>query len=472
MASIDLAQIVAWTRGRLVQGSLDTQVDGVSTDSREMNPGACFVPLVGERFDGHQFVVRACEEGARAVLTATSRWPSVKERLQSAGFTERPAVVAVDDTLAALQAMARGYRLTFDVPVIAVTGSNGKTTTKEMIASILGTQYPVCATAANLNNHIGVPLTTLSLERSHRALIVEMGMNSPGEIALLASIAAPHVGVVTNVGPVHLERLIAIDRVAEEKGRLIEALPGDGVAVLNADDGRVRAMAARTKARAILFGHSDDAAVKAERVESRGLDGTRFLLTYADERVPVTLKLPGRHQVMNALAAAAVALTLDLPVSAVQEGLLRLRATPMRMEVKRLANGVTLVDDAYNASPLSMKVALQALAEATATRRIAVLGGMRELGGEAERLHREVGAAAAGHGVDLLIVVGDEGRWIADGAVAAGLSASRVAHFPDVASAAHELPGRLQSGDVVLVKASRGVRLEGVTGALERAVHG
>ena len=458
MEPVSIQRIAEWSGGVIAQVGEATGVASVSTDSRTLTAGACFVALVGERFDGHDFVADAVAKGAVAVVSARGR------------RVEAPLgvwVIAVDDTTSALGRIAAGYRRLFSVPVIGVTGSNGKTTTKEMTARVLSGMGPILKTEENHNNEIGVPLTLLGLERRHRAAVVEMGMRGPGQIARLAATAQPTVGVITNVGPSHIEFLGSIAGVAQAKAELIQALPADGFAVLNADDPLVRAMSEKTSARVVTFGLNDRAVVRAERVEYRGLEGTRFMLRWPGDRVPVMLKLPGRHQVYNALAAAAVAWCLGLDGRAVQQGLLDIR-TEMRMALKRLGQGVLLIDDAYNASPLSMRSALESLGDVRGKRRVAVLGGMLELGEMAESAHREMGVIVAGTGVELLVAVGDEAKWIVEGAIGAGFDPGRCVWFADAQKAAEAVPSWAAAEDVILVKGSRGFRLERVTSALNQ----
>ncbi len=457
MEPVTVDQLLSWTGGSLAQPGAHPFVTSISTDSRTLAPGACFVPLAGQRFDGHQFIDEAVMKGAACIVASKDRGVAVSQDV---------GLILVDDTLDALWRIASGYRQLFTLPVVAITGSNGKTTTKEMVAEILSAMGPVIATEKNYNNEIGVPLTLLRIESRHRAAVVEMGMRKRGEIAQLARIAVPTIGVVTNVGPVHVEFLGSLEGVAGAKGELVEALDQDGYAVLNADDPYVLKMAARTRAQVVTFGLGADAVVRGERVEHRGLEGSRFILRWDGERVPIILKLPGRHQVINALAAAAVARCLGLDARAVQQGLIDVR-TEMRMSLYRLGEGVILIDDAYNASPASVRSALLSLSDVKAKRRVAVLGGMLELGHLAEEAHKEVGELAARVGVDCLVAVGSEARWILDGALAAGLTPERMVHFSDASQAAAAVAQWSRAEDVILVKGSRGFRLEQVSMALK-----
>ncbi len=458
MEPVRFAQVIAWTGGVLLRGEEDLLLTSVSTDSRTLVEGACFIPLIGARFDGHDFLEEAARKGARSALIEEGR-----------AWSHLPlAVAAVADTTRALTDLARGYRMQFDVPVVAVTGSNGKTTTKEMIAAILRRSRPVLATEKNYNNEIGLSHTLLRMERAHRAVVVEMGMRGQGQIALLASIARPTVGVVTNVGPVHLEQLGSVDAVAEAKAELVEALEPDGWAVLNADDPRVAAMAAKTVARVITFGLSDSAQVRAEDVRLDRQGRARFLLRSSEGAVRVELRVPGRHSVMNALAAAAAALALGAGLEDVASGLAEAEGGEMRMEMVRLGAGIRLLNDAYNASPLSMRAALDTLAALEAERKVAVLGDMLELGKFSAEAHREAGRRAAAAGVELLITVGKQARETAAGAVEAGLDQERVLGCETAEEAAEECAARVRPNDLVLLKGSRGVRLERVAEALLR----
>ncbi len=312
MEPVTVDQLLSWTGGSLAQPGAHPFVTSISTDSRTLAPGACFVPLAGQRFDGHQFIDEAVMKGAACIVASKDRGVAVSQDV---------GLILVDDTLDALWRIASGYRQLFTLPVVAITGSNGKTTTKEMVAEILSAMGPVIATEKNYNNEIGVPLTLLRIESRHRAAVVEMGMRKRGEIAQLArgspfrpSASSPMWGRST-------WSFSARWKASRAKGELVEALDQDGYAVLNADDPYVLKMAARTRAQVVTFGLGADAVVRGERVEHRGLEGSRFILRWDGERVPIILKLPGRHQVMNALAAAAVARCLGLDAAGRATGL-------------------------------------------------------------------------------------------------------------------------------------------------------
>ena len=448
-AGLTADELVAITGGMLLARS-DRLVLGGTVDSRAVEPGNLFVALPGEHADGHAFVGAAIAAGAAGVLVAHA-----PEAAALAGTDA--SVVLVADPLRALQAVASAWRTRFDPLVVGITGSIAKTSTKEAVAAVLGAAMPTLKNEGNLNNEIGLPLTVLRLRSEHRAAVLEMGMYIGGEIADLARIGRPEIGVVTAVQPVHLSRIGTIEAVERAKGELVEALPADGVAILNADDERVRRMSGRTAAEILTYGFAADADVRAEQVRSRGADGMVFDLVTQAGRRPVIIPTLGRLAVHNALAAAAVGLAAGLPLDVIASALATGWSAPHRGQLVRVA-GVTIVDDSYNASPGSVIAALELLGGLPG-RRIAVLGEMLELGDDHESGHGRVGAAAAGI-VERLIVVGQGAAAIASGAAAAGLAGSAIVAVEDRAAALAALTDELRPGDVVLVKASRGVALD------------
>ncbi|MBI2723604.1 MAG: UDP-N-acetylmuramoyl-tripeptide--D-alanyl-D-alanine ligase [Chloroflexi bacterium] len=418
-------------------------------DSRKAGRGDIFIALSGEHVDGHDYVADARGRGAAGAIVAHPVEVDI-------------AQYVVASPLAALQDLARARRAARPrLKVVGVTGSVGKTTTKELIAAVLASRYAVLKTEGNLNSEIGLPLVLLELTQRHRRAVLEMGMWAPGEIDLLCDIAQPEIGVVTNVGPSHMERMGTLDAIEEEKGALPASLPEDGVAVLNADDERVSRMAERTAANVITYGLREAADVSAEDVEGHGLAGVSFIAVHGGERQKVYSHLPGRAMVPNALAAIAVGLidglTLEECAAALSEA-----QVPTRLAQHPGINGSVLLDDTYNASPASMLAALDLLAEVQG-RKIAVLGDMRELGGAESEGHRTVGRRAA-EVADVVVAVGDLGRWIGDTAVQAGHRDVQI--FIDPMEAAAALRPQLQAGDVVLLKASRALALERVRDAL------
>ena len=419
-------------------------------DSRKAGRGDIFVALRGERVDGHDFVVHAASRGATGAI--------VEHQIDA-----DIAQYVVPSSLTALQQLARLRRLSRPkLKVVAITGSVGKTTTKELVAAVLGTRYPLLKNEGNLNSEIGLPLVLLELTTRHRRAVLEMGMWAAGEIAFLCDIAMPEIGIVTNVGPSHMERLGSIEAIADAKAELVESLPADGVAVLNADDPRVAAMAARTPANVLTYGLCAEADVRAEDVASRGLAGVNFTLVHGDDSASVYSRLPGRAMVHNALAAAAAGIVDGLSVEEVAAALSDAQV-PTRLVAHRGVNGSMLLDDTYNASPASMRAALELLGEVPG-RKIAVLGDMRELGAAESEGHREVGRCAA-EVADVIYLVGDLGRWIGDAAIQAGHGDVHIVR--DNSEIAQALLPQLAPGDVVLLKASRALALETVLDELK-----
>ncbi|MEX0785679.1 MAG: UDP-N-acetylmuramoyl-tripeptide--D-alanyl-D-alanine ligase [Dehalococcoidia bacterium] len=424
----------------------------VVIDSRQAGRGDLFVALPGARHDGQQFAVDAAARGAKGVL--------VRELVE--GLPEGVDVFVVTDTLAALQRLAAGRRDRRSAKIIGVTGSVGKTTTKEIVAAVLATRYAVLKNEANYNNEIGLPLTLLGLTNRHKRAVLEMGMYAQGEIRMLCEIARPEVGVVTNIGPSHLERLGSLEAIVAAKAELPESLPPQGFAILNADDPLVMTMAERTRAQPLTYGTSAEADVRASDVESRGLDGVSFALHWKGESAVARTRLPGRHIVSNALAAAAVGLADGMPLRDVVAAL-ETAEVPLRLHVFRAKGGGTILDDTYNASPASMAAALDLLAEIPG-RRIAVLGEMAELGAASREGHLAVGRRAA-ETADIIHAVGEQGELIAEAARASGHHA--IYEYPTKEAALEAVSAGLRPDDVVLLKASRAMAFETLLEALK-----
>jgi UDP-N-acetylmuramoyl-tripeptide--D-alanyl-D-alanine ligase len=443
----------------------DALVRGASIDTRSVAPGELFVAIVGPSHDAHGFLDRAVEGGAAALVIERGR--DVPESARGI------PVVAVEETTRALGEIAAGHRAGFDGPVVAITGSSGKTTTKEMCAAILSVAATCGKTAGNLNNNYGLPLTLLRRSEHDRSLVVEIGMNHRGEIKPLAAIARPTVGVITNVGTAHIEFLGSQDEIALEKGDLVASLADDGVAVLNADDPRVAAQAERTPAQVRLFGLGADADVRAESIQATDGRGYRFTLVAPEGRTAVEVEGLGEVTVANALAASAAALAAGASLDHVATGLARYAPVGGRLRVIELPGDVVVIDDTYNANPQSMTVALRSLAELRslaaangAARAVAVLGAMGELGEKAEDAHREVGRLAGELGLDVLFAIGDHAAALTDGAVEGGLEASCAHVAADHEEALSHLRVLLRGGDRVLVKGSRAMRMERVVEGL------
>jgi UDP-N-acetylmuramoyl-tripeptide--D-alanyl-D-alanine ligase len=466
------------------------EVTSFVVDSREAATGVLFVALPGERTDGHLYLADAFARGAlAAIATPLSHTLGLNVAVAEDGrFTPAPdgatapIVFVVPDSLAGLQRLAAFWRAKMPVIAVGITGSIGKTTTKEIVTNVLAQRYHTLHSEGNLNNEIGLPLTLLQLTPAHERVVLEMGMYALGEITQLCALAQPRVGIVTNVGPTHLERLGTIERIAEAKAELVRALPpaaDGGVAILNADDARVRAMAGLTSARVVTYGLNPAADLYADDIESDGLDGIRFHLhdTASGEAFYLRLPMLGRHSVHTALRAAAAGRVDDLAWPEVIAGLETLGGQ-LRLMVTPGLRDTLLIDDTYNASPESMMAALNLLEDiarergAEPHRAVAVLGDMLELGSYEETGHRLVGGRAA-QVVDAgfagkLVTVGPRGRWIADEAVAVGMPAADVHSAANNLDAVAILQGIIRAGDVILIKGSRAAGMEAIVDALSR----
>jgi UDP-N-acetylmuramoyl-tripeptide--D-alanyl-D-alanine ligase len=435
--------------------------DSVSTDSRSIPPGCLFVALHGQSYDGHSFVTDALARGARAALVHRAV-PGAPENL----------LIHVPDTLRALGDLAAWTRRRHSaMQVVAITGSSGKSTTKELMASICAVSYPepkaVLKTEGNLNNLIGLPITLLRLNGSERVAVLEMGMNRPGEITRLSEIACPDYGLITNIGLAHAEGVGgSIAGVAAAKGELVRSLNKDATMVVNVDDPWVRSVTADFAGRRVTFGAGGE--VQSHRIRDLGFDGIAFDLHVAGSSAAVRLRLVGAHNVSNALAAAALGHAMGFRLEVIVAGLERTVGMSMRMEVVRLRNGVTVINDAYNANPSSVEAALEAL-QRFSGRSVVVLGEMRELGAESRRAHQRIGEHVASLGIDQVILLGPETEHIAAGARAGGIHPSRIVRCNSHAEAAAQIVAQWRVGDTVLIKGSHSMRMEEIVRLLESA---
>ena len=465
--------VAAACAGEILRGSADADVARVCIDSRHVQAGDLFFAVKGDRFDGHDFLEEVAAQGAAAAVVAKARSSAFRRLTEppEGGTPNECAVIAVDDVRVALGKLAAAHRAELELPVIAVCGSNGKTTTKELLAAVLRQKFATLASEASFNNDIGVPLTLLQLTREHRAAVVEVGTNHPGELAPLVKMAAPQFGVITNIGREHLEFFGDVAGVAEEEGVLAELLPSSGKLFLNGDDAWTEKISRRTKAQVVRVGlgrgsHWNAGAVK---FDNRGTTFNVLAPTLAFVG-QYQIHLLGRHQVVNALFAIAVGAELGLSREEIQRGLSACPPAKMRLQLSE-ANGVTVLDDSYNANADSMAAALEVLKELPcAGRRLAVLGDMAELGAHAEAAHAETGRLAAELGVEQLFAVGKMSGVMAAAARAAGLN--RVLEFADVDAAARAVKSFVKAGDVVLLKASRAMRLERVAEVLRAETGG
>jgi UDP-N-acetylmuramoyl-tripeptide--D-alanyl-D-alanine ligase len=450
MKALTLSTVIELCGGTLRHGDDHVTVNGITTDSRKARAGEVFVALVGEKFDAHDFVPQVAQAGASAVIVS---------RIDPSWTTLPCAVIEVGETLLALQRLAHGYRLLHQPKVVGITGSNGKTSTKDLTLAVLSSAFQTFATRGNLNNHIGVPLSLLSLEAHHDCAVIEMGMNHPGEIKVLADIAEPNAAIITNIGLAHIEYMGTRDAIALEKGTLAEAVPASGFVVLNANDEYTPSIRSRCRAQVLTAG-IDAGDVSATDLQADA-EGTAFNLSFRGEKFPAFLPIPGEHMVGNAALAAAAAWRLGVQPEQIIAALRAVKLTGGRLETKTIS-GVTFLDDSYNANPDSMKAGLRTLVGLQGSgRRIAVLGRMGELGEHAVPEHRSLGEYAAGLRLDGLYTVGDEAALISEAAAAFAPSIVTRNFDTHEACAAH-LKQHLMSGDIVLLKGSRSAGMEKV----------
>jgi len=455
MNPLSILQIADLSGAKLEQGDGEISIERISTDSRTIKKGELFVALRGENFDGHKFVdatAKAEATGAIVDLKWNGKVPA------------KFAVIRAEDTLLAYQNLAANYRRALPIKVLAITGSNGKTSTKDFVASVLGRKFRVTKTQGNFNNHVGLPRTILEATSNDEIAVWEIGMNHPGEVGPLAKIAAPDAAIITNIGVAHIEFMGTREAIAKEKGALAEAVAAEGTVILNADDPFNKGIAERTRAH-VIFAGTKEGMVRAIDIQ-QSADGSEFTIIEGAHRCRAQLPVPGLHMVQNALLAVAAGRAFGLSLEEAAAGLASAPLTKARLQIKEI-NGVQFLDDSYNANPDSMKAALQTLVELdTDGKKIAVLGEMRELGRETERGHEEVGEAAAAFGVDHLIGIGEMGAIISRAAEKAGLARSSV--VGSTSEAAELLLEVAAPGDLILIKGSRLARTEDVIEAFAK----
>jgi len=454
MNPLPLSRIAQFAGCSLASGDGTVVIAKVSSDSRTVKPGELFVALRGENFDGHDFVESAAKAGAAGAIVDSNWKGSVPKNF---------ALIRAKDTLQAYQELAANYRKSLTLKVVAITGSNGKTSTKDFAAAVLARRFRVTKTEGNFNNHVGVPRTILEATSGDEVAVWEIGMNHPGEIATLAKVAAPDVAVITNIGLAHIEFMGSRKRIAEEKGALADAVGPEGTVILNADDPFTKDIATRTRGKVILAG-TTTGTIQAAEISQSGT-GTDFTILEAAHRCRAQLPVPGLHMVQNALLAVAAGRVFGVSLEDCAAGLLAAPLTKARLQIRDIG-GVQFLDDSYNANPDSMKAALHTLVELDADgQRIAILGEMHELGDESERGHREVGETAAALKIDHLIAIGDVAAAIADGARHAGLRKTTVVN--STSEAAGLLNEIAAPGDLILIKGSRAARTEEVINQFE-----
>jgi UDP-N-acetylmuramoyl-tripeptide--D-alanyl-D-alanine ligase len=456
--NLSLEEINAAVGGTL-EGAANVKVRGYSIDSRTLKSGDVFFAIKGPRYDGHQFIQQAAEKKAAAVVVE-----------QSAGVKSTVPMIRVSSTIEALQNLARDVRRRWGMPIIGVTGSAGKTTTKETIAAVLGKKFTVLRSVGNLNNEFGLPLCLLRVERYQNIGVLEMGMSAKGEIRKLASIAEPNEGVITNVNPVHLEFFKSVDEIAEAKAELIQGLHDPKVAYLNNDDTRVRAMARGFTGKVLTYGVKSAATFHVQQMRDLGLDGTAFTVRHAGRDTEFILPLLGEHNVANAVAAIAVGAAHEVPWESMHEAIGEMKPEKMRGEVIKFREGFAVIDDSYNSNPRALTEMIRFVARLKGfQRKIVVAGEMLELGPEGVELHRNCGREAARAGLGLVVAVQGQAKEILDGARDAGMDLALLKFARDAIQAGDLLARTVKKGDVVLIKGSRGVRLEQTINTLRAA---
>ena len=457
------ADILEATGGEFICGDLNYGFSGISIDSRSILADELYVAIKGEIHDGHSFAEDVIRQGISGLVIH-------KEKLKDLPIHEweknTTICLAVNNTTKALGDLASFHRKRANVPVVAITGSNGKTTTREMTAAVVGQRFPTLASRENFNNEIGLPLTLLKLDHGHKCAVVELGMNAPGEIARLAEICMPDIGVITNIGPAHLEGVGSIEGVMHAKGELLDKIKAGGTAVLNADDHRVLHLAEKASANVIFFGLSDEATSRAEAIleTDRGIS---FTLVLPEETITIGLKIPGIFMVSNALAAAAVGYKLGLSAKDIKTGLEDFKPAGGRMNILHTDRGINLIDDTYNANPGSMEAALKTLSTLKKNNRgIFIAGDMFELGKHAKSMHETVGAMAASSNISKLYATGEFAISVADGAILGGMKSKNI-FIGNKKEILNALPGYLKTGDWVLVKGSRAMGMEEIVEKLK-----
>ncbi len=460
------AYVAAATQGTLAAGVSETEFADVSIDSRTIGAGDLFIAIRGERFDGAAYATEAIRRGAAGTVVPRG-WAGVTGASGMPGGSTA-VVIEVEDTTVALQSLAGVIRKESGTKVVAITGSAGKTTTKEVTGELLATRHQVIRNRGNFNNHIGLPLSLIALRERPEIAVVELGMNHAGEISTLVRIAQPDVRVWTNVGEAHLGFFSSLDAIAEAKAEVMEGATASTVMVANADDDRIAPRVQRFAGRVVTFGIDRPADVRASHVVDRGIEGMAATVTTPRGAIQIVTPLVGRGNLANLLAATAVAIEFDVPLEVIAARVKTLTPAAHRGEVLRLTTGVTVVDDSYNANPTAMRRALEVLARSTANRKIAVLGEMLELGDQSMALHEEVGRAAARSGIDRLVTVGGApAAAMSDAAIAAGLPRAHVQHVATSDEAGNVVLSAVRGGDLVLVKGSRGVKTDRVVERLK-----
>jgi len=456
-----IRELIKATSGKIIQGDQDCLISGISIDSRTLIPGDLFFAIIGPSFNGHDFIIEAFNKGAVGAVVCKN----VGSLLQSEEIDKNKVIVEVKDTLSALQDWSKHYKDKFKTFNICVTGSNGKTTTKEIIAHIVSQEFPLLKTSGNYNNEIGIPLTLLQLNKSHKLLVVEMGMRSLGEIKTLTNFIPPDLAVITNIGEAHIGLLGSKDNIFKAKSELLQSLDKDGKAILNRDDPYFFKMLEIVKGKkAYTFGIENKSDIMARNIRMVSDKGMRFTLeVQSGKSREIYFPLLGRHNIYNAIAASAVAFALGIELDLIERGLSSFKQLDLHMQLSNFYNDIKILNDSYNASPLSVKSALETLAEAARNnRKIAILGDMLELGEKTDFYHREIGKEVAKLSIDTLITVGQGGKIIAQSSKEEGMAEERVFSFEknEKVNLAKKLLNLIKPGNFVLLKGSREMKME------------
>lgn len=455
METLKCIEIVEAVKGKLLSGNDKTIFNDISTDSRKVKEGDLFVPLKGDRFDGHDYVEQSLEKGAVGAL--------VEKDIK---LDSEKVIIKVDDTLKALRLIATFYRSKFKIPFVGITGSVGKTSTKEMVASVLSKGFNVLKNQGNFNNEIGVPLTIFRLESSHEAAVVEMGMSGLGEISRLTSIVKPDIAIITNVGVCHIEKLGSKKNILRAKMEILEGLNNNGLVILNGDDNLLFGLKGLLDFKTVFYGFEDGLDYQAYNVKSLGEKGSVFEIEINKKEYEVKIPVPGIHNIYNALASIAAGIEMGISEEKIIQGIEEFSSAKMRLNIID-NNGVKIINDAYNASPQSVEAALTVLQDiSSANRTIAVLGDMHELGEMTYDAHFHIGKFAVEQGTDYIIAVGDNAETISKGAISAGIDVNKVLKFKNNEEVSTYLKKNTKKGDIVLVKGSRGMKMEEIVNQL------
>ena len=456
MLAIKVSDIVRVTKGTLLNGNSDAIVNSFCTDSRKLEKGDMFVPLIGDNFDGHKFLKEALGLGAMGFFTSDER----------EGFFEDVSkdiiIIKVEDTLEAFQQVAEFHRNKFDIPLIGVTGSAGKTSTKDMIYEVLSKKYKVLKTEGNLNNHIGLPMTLLNLTEEHEVVVVEMGMSGFNEISTLSKIAKPDISIITNIGLAHIGKLGSRQNILKAKMEIFDGMELDGLVFLSGDDGLLYGLKDLLKFTTEFYGLQEGLDIKAYNVKVTDQFNTTFNIEIKNQEYLFTVPIPGMHCVYNALAAIGVGLRFKIAVEDIIDALRDYKPSKMRMNIINLSKDIKLINDVYNANPNSMEEALRVMNNLPGPRKIAVLGDMLELGEWTRQAHVDIGKSVVNNGINYLVALGQNSRHIAEGAADAGMSQRKIWTCDDINEANEYLKGLIRDGDVILVKGSRGMKMEGI----------